>query len=172
MGQKPLKRVHESWVWLLTPLVVGFATPSLVIFVLQVWVGGRTPGTAMQDIAGRQFAAGHNLFLLAAWSLIPFLVLSALLLIQPTSFSRSRVACLSVFGLLGILGLMVPAHWAVWAPLYNGGRMSSTAVVIFIPLPFLCLVTMLPGLAVGWLVSSFPWFQVAVPPSASDAEPL
>jgi len=172
MGLAPTSRVRESWVWLLTPLVVGFVTPSLVIFTLQVCIGGRTPDTAIQDIAGSQFAEGHNLFLLAVWGLIPFLVLSVLLLVQPASFPRSRIACLSIFGLLGILGLMVPTHWEVWAQLYNGGRMSSTAVVVFIPLPFLCLVTMLPGVAIGWLVSKLPWFQAAVPSNAGRAEPV
>ena len=172
MGHGPLDRVRESWVWLLAPVVVGIVTPSLVIFTLQVLVGGRSPDTAIQDIAGRQFAAGHNLFLLAVWGLIPFLVLSVLLVVQPASVPRSRIACLSIFGLLGILGLMVPSHWAVWAPAYNGGRMSSTSVVVFIPLPFLCLVTMLPGLGIGWLVSKLLWVHAAAPSSGGGAAPV
>jgi hypothetical protein len=110
MGLAPFNRVRESWVWLLAPPVVGFITPSLVISTLQVLVGGLTPYAAIQDIAGRQFAPGYNLFLLALWGLIPFLVLSVLLLVQPAGVPRSRIACLSIFGLLGILGLMVPTH--------------------------------------------------------------
>jgi hypothetical protein len=172
MGLAPFNRVRESWVWLLAPPVVGFITPSLVISTLQVLVGGLTPYAAIQDIAGRQFAPGHNLFLLALWGLIPFLVLSVLLLVLPAGVPRSRIACLSIFGLLGILGLMVPIHWEVWAPLYYGGHMSSTAVIVFIPLPFGCFMTMLSGLAIGWLVSKLPWFTAVVPSSACRGEPV
>jgi hypothetical protein len=147
-------RIRESWPWLLLPLVIGLVTPSLVIFLLQVWVGGRSTGSAMEDIATKQFAPGGHLFLFTAWSLIPFLLLSCFLLVLPANFPRTRIACLSIFGLMGILGLMVPVHWEVWAPLYDGRRMSSTAVIVFVPLPFLCLITMFPGLAIGSFVSS------------------
>ncbi|RJG05946.1 hypothetical protein D3870_07870 [Noviherbaspirillum cavernae] len=155
--------MRESWPWVVGPLAIGFMTPSLVVFVLAVGVGGQTIGPAFKDILGRQFAEGHNLFLLAVWSLIPFVVLSAILLFLPAGFSRRRVAWLSIFGLLGALGLMVPIHWSVWEPVYSGRDVSSTAVVAFVPLPFMCVFTMFLGLGVGWLVTKAPWFQLERP---------
>ncbi len=168
-----MNRVRASWVWLMLPLVVGFPTPWLVIFTLEVCVGGETADSAIRDIAARLFSAGNNLFLLAVWSLIPFAALSIILLLQPANVTRSRIACLSIFGMLGILGLMVPIHWGVWSPLYHihdGAGGSSTGMVIFLPLPFMCLVTMLPGLGVGWWVSKHQWFDATVPSKASSTE--
>jgi hypothetical protein len=167
MGAALFNRVRESWPWLLTPLVVGIVTPALVLFTLQVLEGGRTLATAIPDNPEKFIAFS----LLTAWCLIPFAILSALLLVQPANFPRRRIACLSIFGLLGILVLMVPAHWSVWAPLYTGEHMSSTATIVFVPLPFLCLVTMLPGLAIGWLVAKLPLFKAAALPSMRGAEP-
>jgi hypothetical protein len=151
--------------------VIGFATPSLVIFFLEVGPGGRSATDATQDILGRQFAPGDNLFLLALISLIPFVVLDVLLLRLPATFSPRRIACVAVCGLVGILALMVPIHWDVWSPLYTGKRMSSTAVLGLGVAPIICIVTMLIGVAVGWLVSSLAWFRPAEQPRASLAEP-
>src|SRR4051794_12295014 len=117
MGGIPMKRVHDAWPWLLLSLVIGFATPSVVIFLLQVGPGGRSASIAAQDILSRQFAAGHNLFSLAGFTLIPFVVLDLMLMRLPSTFSSGRIGCVAVGGLLGILALLVPAHWVVWSPL-------------------------------------------------------
>src|SRR5262245_23271727 len=63
--------------WALISLGVGFLIPSATIFFLDVFVGLNNPKSAWDDLLSRQFAAGHNLFLLALYGLIPFLVLSA-----------------------------------------------------------------------------------------------
>ena len=141
--------------WVLAPPVIGLFVPSLVIFCLAVFVGGISPFTAAQDIFQRQFAEGHSLSLLAAFGLIPFAVLSAICAVTAKRLSPSRLMCLGVGGLLGILALMVPAHVAVWYPLYGPGHMSSTAVIAFVIIPFYCLGSLAIGLLMGWLVSKF-----------------
>ena len=143
----------------MTPILIGFIMPSLIIFVLEVFVGRISPFASLMDIAYRQFASGHNLFLLALFGLIPFVILSTMLLVLASRLPRRRMWCLCISGLIGILGLMIPAHASVWLPLYTRRHMSSTAVVAFIFIPFFCTVTLLIGLAVGWLVSLAPWFQ-------------
>ena len=145
--------------WILTPLAVGLLVPSATILGLQVFVGGISPFTAIADVLKRQFAEGHNLFLLALFGLIPFAVLSVTCFVASHRLSPARLSCLGVGGLLGILCLMVPAHVSVWYPLYGGGHMSSTAVIAFVFIPFYCLVPLLVGLIVGWGVSLLPFIR-------------
>ena len=149
---------RKRLIWVATPLAIGLLVPSLIIFLLEIFVGHISPSAAAVDILKRQFSEGDNLFLLAAFGLIPFAVLSATCAIAAGRLTPPRLACLGIGGLIGILGLMVPGHIAVWYPLYDPGRMSSTAVLAFIFIPFYCLVTLLMGLLVGWLVSLLPMF--------------
>jgi hypothetical protein len=71
--------------WCLSPLAIGLLVPSLVILCLEVFVGHISLFTAATDILRRQFAKGHNLFLLALFGLIPFAVLSVACLIASVS---------------------------------------------------------------------------------------
>lgn len=145
--------------YFLLPIVVALVTPSLVIFCLEVFVGGISPIAAIRDIAHRQFASGHNLFFLAALGSIPFVVLIAILKVASTRLSPRRVSALLVGGLVGILALMVSTHIMVWYPMYGPGRMSSTSVLAFLFIPFYCIPTMFVGLATAWLVSRTSWFR-------------
>lgn len=168
-------RINQQRFWLLGPLAIGLLAPSLIIFFLEVIVGHISPLASAKDILRRQFAAGHNLFQIALFGLIPFPVLSAVCGFAAHRLSPARLACLGVGGLIGILGLMVPVHIAVWYPLYGSGRMSSTAVLAFIFIPFYCLVTLGSGLLVGWCVSLHPFFRhvpegTAQQDAAADAD--
>ncbi len=149
----------QRLIWVVTPLVIGLVVPSLIIFYLEVFVGNIAPLVAAEDIMERQFSEGDNLFLLAAIGLIPFATLSAICAAAASRLTPSRLACLGVGGLVGILSLMVPGHISVWYPLYGPGQMSSTAVIVFLFIPFYCLGTLAIGLLVGWLVSLLPVFR-------------
>ncbi len=141
-------------------LGIGLLIPSLVIFYLETVVGHIAPFPALADIIERQFASGHNLFMLAVFGLIPFVALNSVCKAASGRFAPARVACLRIGGLAGIVGLMIPTHVLVWYPLYGGGHMSSTAVVAFVFIPFYCLPTMAIGILLGWLVSLLPVFKV------------
>ena len=78
------------------------------------------------------------------------------MLARRTHASPKTIAWLSILGMLGILVIMVPVHWDVWSPVYDGKHMSSTAVVVFIPLPLICLITMWLGLVIGKVASRLP----------------
>ncbi len=193
MAVAPIKRMRQCWFWILAPLVLGFVTPSLVIVALEVFGrGALTTSEAFRDVmerqfaegatarqmmqrgaerpvgsfwGERQFAEGDKLFLLAVWNLIPFVVLSGVLLLLPATFSRRRIACLSIFGLLGA-GI---GHSDSWRPLFGAsgeGPMERVpwSVIVFEPRLFMCLVTMFVGFGVGWLVCKLSWFQ---PPRSS-----
>lgn len=140
------------------PIFIGLITPPCVLFSVQVFVGDVAPFVAMTEIIGKQFASGHNLFLLAVIGLIPFCVLSLILFIlyhhykNPNSNLKiTYTLCIS--GLIGILALMIPSHVSVWYPLYGPGKISSTAVIAFLFIPFYCLVSMAIGLVLGILIT-------------------
>jgi len=145
--------------WSLIGFAIGLVSPSAIIFCLEVFVGHIGPITSIADILRRQFAEGDNLFLIALFGLIPFALLSAVCFLAARRLHSSRLACVAVGGLLGILALMVPGHIAVWYPLYGPGHMSSTAVIAFIFIPFYCIATLCVGLFLGWLVSLLPSFR-------------
>jgi hypothetical protein len=145
--------------WCIAPLVIGFPIPSLAIFYLEIFVAHNEPTVAITSILHRQFAEGDNLFLIAILGLIPFGALSIFSLLAARRFYPARLACLGIGGLLGILCLMIPAHISIWYPHYSGGRMSSTAVIAFVFIPFCCLFTLGLGLLIGWGVSVIPYFH-------------
>lgn len=154
-------KTKQAFYWSLTFLAVGLITPSLVIFCLEVFVGHIDPLASLTDILRRQFAEGDNLFWIALFGLIPFVVLSMVCFGVARRLEASRLACVAVGGLLGIISLMVWGHVVVWYPVYGGGHMSSTAAIAFIYIPFYCLGTLVIGLLVGWGLSFLPFFRHA-----------
>src|SRR5712691_2152979 len=128
--------------WIVLPLVIGLVTCSAIIFCLEVFVGRISVSAAFLDVAKSQFAEGHNLFLLAIFGLVPFVVLSIFSFIAARFLSVTRLACITLGGLLGILAFMIPAHVSVWYPLYGGGHMASTAVIAFLFITFYCIATL------------------------------
>ncbi len=145
--------------WVFGPLLLGLIVPSLIIFCLEVFVGHIRPLVSLTGIARRQFSEGDNLFLLALFGLIPFVVLSMICTRLSRSMPRPRLACLCIGGLIGILALMIPGHISVWYSLYVHRHASSTSVIAFFFIPFYCIVTLAIGLFVGWGVSLFPIFR-------------
>jgi hypothetical protein len=143
----------QSIYWSLGVLIIGLITPSAIIFCLEVFVGDINPLVASRDILHRQFAGGHNLFLIALLDLIPFALLSMICLVAARKLTPSGRKYVTLGGLLGILACMVPGHVAVWYPLYSGGHMSSTAVIAFLFIPFYCIPTLCVGVAIGWVVA-------------------
>jgi len=157
--ESEISHINQRLIWLAIPVITGLIVPSLVIFYLEVVVGGISPSAAAADIWARQFSEGDNLFLLTLFGLIPFIALAAACTLAAGRLTSARLACFGIGGLAGILVLMVPSHYTVWYPLYGSGQTSSTAVVSFIAIPFYCLITMAFGLFVGWLVSLLPVFR-------------
>jgi hypothetical protein len=151
-----MSNLHKRHIYL--PVILGGLTPSLVIFILEVFVGHIPPIHSALSILERQFAEGHNLFLIMVFGFIPFAILIGITVGLSRTVKGKRLDCLFIGGLLGILAFMVFSHVAVWYPLYGGGHMSSTAVIAFIFIPFYCIGTMGIGMLIGWVISRFPFF--------------
>ena len=148
-----------SKIWTAWIIIIGLLTPSLIILILEVFVGRIKVPIAIFDVMHRQFAEGHNLFYLALFGLIPFVALSIVCFFLGRRISCSRLSCVAGGGLLGILALMIPSHISVWYPLYSSAHVSSTAVIAFLFIPFYCLVSLIIGLVMGWLASLLPSFR-------------
>jgi len=158
--QAPMKpHIVNALMWSLITLGLGFVTPSLIIFFLEITVGGINPAASAADIWHRQFAEGHNLFLLAAIGLIPFAVHSIVIFVVARTRTPRQLACIVLGGLIGILALMIPCHASIWYPLYSHGHASSTAVIGFLFIPFYCLITLAIGLFFGRSVCQLPYFS-------------
>ena len=149
-----LKRKH-----LYLPIAIGVLTPSLIIFLLEVFVGRISLIRSVITILQRQFAAGHNLFLIMIIGFIPFAILMGITAIVSIKIKGKQLDCIFYGGLTGIVALMAFGHIAIWYPLYGGGHMSSTAVIGFFFIPFYCIATMGMGLVIGWAVSFLPYFK-------------
>ena len=124
------------------PAIAGILTPSLVIFILEVFVGNIPPLRSVQSILKRQFAEGENLFEIMLIGLIPFAVLIVINIAKSRIMPVPKLDFLAFGGLIGILLFMVFGHVAVWYPMYGGGHMSSTAVIAFFFIPVFCIVAM------------------------------
>jgi hypothetical protein len=145
---------------LFVPLVTGILLPSMIIFVLEVFVGRISPFKSAMDILRRQFAAGHNLFLLMVLAFIPFAALIVLTWVLSFKVRGARLNCIFWGGFVAVFGLTLLGHVSVWYPLYAPGlHTSSTAVIAFLFIPFYCLVALAIGSFAGWVVSLMPRFK-------------
>jgi hypothetical protein len=152
-----MRNLRKRHIWL--PVICGALTPSVTVFILEVFVGHVSPVRSGARILERQFGEGENLFLIMAFGFIPFAVLIGLTALLSLKTKGRRLDCLFFGGLAGILVLMVPGHAAVWYPLYGGGHMASTAVIAFLFIPFYCIATMGIGSLTGWAISFLPFFR-------------
>jgi len=125
------------------PLLLGVFTPPGVILALEMFGQRRMPGPPPLEFN-----------FLTALALIPFLVLIGVTkIISAVSTQPERTECIFWGGLLGATVFTAREHAMVWWPLYFGGRMSSTAVVAFLFIPFYAIGAMAVGMLIGWLIS-------------------
>jgi uncharacterized protein (TIGR02145 family) len=139
------------------PLAAGILIPSLVIFILEVFIAKMSPFKSVLDILHRQFADGQNLFMVMVFSFIPFGALLLLTLVLKAKVDSSRLACIFWGGFIPVLGLTLVGHISVWYPLYAGNDTSSTAVLAFVFFPIYCLFLLVIGSLIGWGISYFPF---------------
>lgn len=159
VATSPVKtNTKQALYWSVASVVIGVVTPPLVILWLEVFVGGIAPLASIAGILERQVSTDDILLLLELFGLIPFALLSGACFLATLRLSGSRLACVAVGGLLGILALMVPFHYAVWYPHYAHEHVSSTDALAFLVIPFLCIPTLGFGFLAGWLVSLLPYF--------------
>jgi hypothetical protein len=142
--------------YLYLPLAAGILIPSLVIFFLQVFVAGISPIQSISDILHKQFASGHNLFLLMVWSFIPFGALIILAYVLNMKLNSLRLAGIFWGAFIAVTGYTLYGHISVWYPLYAHKGSSSTDVLSFLLIPFICLVLMAFGAMIGWGISYLP----------------
>ena len=130
----------------------------MVIFILEIFVARMSPFKSVLDILHRQFAEGHNLFVIMLLSLVPFVALILVTWLISLKTTGARLDCIFWGGFIGVLGLTLIGHFGVWYPLYSGKHMSSTAVIAFMFIPLYGLFTLVIGAFIGWGISFHPKF--------------
>ena len=141
--------MNTKYLIIVLPVLIGMVTPSLIILWVELAREGSTLSVVANDILYRQFAEGHNLFTLALFGLIPFVVLQFVLLSRYKRQQKWETMTLLACGLGGILALMIPGHYSVWS------SVSSTAAIAFLFIPFYCLGSLLVGYGVGKVVIQY-----------------
>jgi hypothetical protein len=142
--------------YLYFPLSAGILIPSLVIFFLQIFVAGIAPIRSISDILHKQFASGHNLFLLMVWSFVPFGALILLTYVMSRKLKSFRLAAIFWGAFIAVTGYTLYGHISVWYPLYAHKGSSSTDVLAFLVIPIICLVLLVIGAMIGWGISYLP----------------
>jgi hypothetical protein len=146
--------------YLYLPLAAGILTPSLVIFVLQVFIAKISPFKSILDILQRQFSKGDILFLLMVMSFIPFGLLMILTYSLEFRIKKMRLAFIFWGGFIPVLLFTVFIHISVWYPIYAPHTdSSSTGSLAFLLLPVMGPILLAIGSLIGWGVSYFPMFK-------------
>ena len=151
--------------YILLPLSAGFFTPPLVMLVVQLFVGGVPFMDALKEILAGQFKPGYNYFLITLIGMLPAIALIFIAKDVSKRIAPRRVYCVIAGGLIGYLAILILIHAAVIYPLYGGGKMSSTAAIAYLFIPFHSVWTILIGLLIGWLISFSPGIRRPLDPS-------
>jgi len=141
MGRHGVKPRH-----LYISLIVGLVTPWAVVGALEMLGQRRVPWGPPPSIRT------GDIFLTAI-ALIPFAALIPATKLISLKLTGWRLECVFWCGLLAVTAFTAYGHVMVWWPLYFGGRMSSTAVIAFLFIPFYALGALIAGLIVGYVIS-------------------
>jgi hypothetical protein len=127
---------NERRLWVLLPLVLGFLAPIVAMICV-----APTP---------RVFTTARGLFIvlvLLSTSLVPSSVLSAVCAWARRRLPPSRMRCVALTGLAGILIVFIPGYLEIFT------STSSTAILGIFFLAFECFVVLVIALLVGWGIS-------------------
>lgn len=120
---------------------------------------------ALKEILVGQFKPGHNYFLITLYGMLPAIALISIAKDVSKRIAPRRVYCVIAGGLIGYLAILILIHVAVIYPLYGGGKMSSTAVIAYLFIPFHSVWAILIGLLIGWMISFCPGIRRPLDPS-------
>jgi len=151
-----MKRVLNNWHWLL-PIFLGLVvTEDVVHFFVMLEVGGLSVRQAVPKLF--EYFSWRSVFgylFSTVFRIVPFALLAIITGLLGLKIRRDFLVFTVIGGLVGIFLFYIPATASVWRPLYDGSRMSSTAVIAFLFIPFCTVPYMLAGTAGGLAVTLF-----------------
>jgi len=153
-----MKRSKAKLFCVFYPVVLGFISPSVIKLFVQMKVGHQTFIQAFKDIMSKQFETGQNLFLVSLLGLLPFIVLATILFVYVKTHNLRSSWCWTLCGKLGTYSVMIPAHIAVWAPMYSKGLILPTGLTSYLFIPLASTASMLVGLLLARRLTQLPWF--------------
>ena len=145
--------------WVLAILLIGFLITPAVIFFLELFFKGIAIKELFSQILRQQFADDENLFWLSLYGMIPFLLHSLFCYAIGKVYNRRTLNCYALIGMFSILACMIPMHIFAWLPVYEAGRISSTSGLVFIFIPWFCVLSLGLGLCLSWVVTKHPYFR-------------
>ena len=149
--------------WVLTILFIGFITTPAVIFFFELFVKNITIRDLVNQLLNGQFKEGDNIFLLSVYGLIPFALHSLFCHSFGEVFNNRVLNCYGLIGIVSIMSCMVPMHFFAWIPVYRGDLVSSTSVLVFIVIPWFCVLSLGLGLCLSWAVTRHKYFKQHAP---------
>ncbi len=106
-----------------------------------------------------QLVHGATQLLVGVVTAIPFAVLLSVCALAARKASAMRVACIGIGGLAGTLLVMIPGNMVSWLSADSAGPVATASMLGDLFLPFLTLLGLGFGLAVGWVASLLPRFN-------------
>ena len=120
---------------------------------------------AAKEILAGQFKPGYNYFTITLIGMLPAVALIGIAVYASNRIAPKRVYCVIAGGMIGYLAILILIHVAVIYPLYGGGKMSSTAVIAYLFIPYHSAWAITIGSLVGWMISCIPGIRRPLDPS-------
>jgi len=151
-----MKRAISNWHWFL-PLFLGLiVTEDVVHFFVMLEAGSLGVGQAFVKIFEPfTWLSVFGYLFFTGFRIVPFALLAIITGLLGRKIRGAFLVFTVLGGLIGIFLFYLPATASVWWPLYVGPRMSSTAVLAFLFIPFYTVPYMIAGTAGGLAVTLF-----------------
>ncbi len=146
--------IASRTVWVM-PLIAGAILPTLVWYAAERYVGHIRIGDALMIILLEHLRG--RAVMLDLFSMLPFAVLATTAYKNARRMSLITLWAVTLGGLIGIAGLMVPLYYMGWETFYNDirGDEKTIGAMIFFFTPLYCIATMLGGMLLGYVTARF-----------------
>ena len=145
--------------WVVLILIIGFFTTPAVIVFLEIFINNVSIKESIIYLSNDQVNENGSLLILSAYGLIPFLLHFLFCNSFGKVFNSKELNCYAMIGIVSILSCMIPMHIFAWLPTYQGGRISSTSGLIFMFIPWFCVLSLGLGLCLAWVVTRLQYFK-------------
>lgn len=129
-----MQTISARW-WVGVPLAAGLlVNEQLMLAIAAMTIGGRSLPEAMREAAGVNPLFGYLFF--TAFRMVPYALLIGVCGWLSRGRGRRFLRPVLIGGCLGIAGFIAVASWMVVRPLFSEERVSSTAPLAFLAIPF------------------------------------
>lgn len=154
--------IRKQWYWLVPLLPAVFVTEKFAYFLSMLYYGDAgfldslvATGNSVWEEIGEGgiplLILGYFFFL--AFRIVPFGATSVFCFLAAYKVRRNWLIIPILASWCAILSFTIPTMMSIWSPLFSDERMSSTAVIAFLVIPFIAVPFALGGAAIGLGIS-------------------